>query len=234
MILNCIIINNDKRIIELLTKYVENTPFLRLSGSYESAINAIKDIRENKIDLVFLATKMHELNGIEFARILTKDTKIVFIADDDSYAIDGYKVNAIDYLLNPVSYEDFLTASNNAHEYYTNANLYTKNNRFIFVKSEYKLVRIMLDEILFIEGEKDYVKFHLEKDNTITSLLNMKKIEGYLPKPEFLRPHRSYIVHMSKICLVDRFRIVFGKDFIPISDSYKNEIQDYFDAYKLS
>lgn len=234
MILNCIIINNDTKIIDLLKSYVEQTSFLRLIGVYSSAIAAIKDIRENKIDLVYLAAEMSEISGIEFAKILTKETKIVFIADDGRYAVQGYKVNTVDYLINPVKYDDFVEASKRVVESMSSDKLTQEANRFIFVKSDYKLVQIVLDDILFIEGEKDYVNFHLESGKEITSLINMKKIEKYLPRPEFLRVHRSFIVHMTKTRLVDRFRIVFDETFIPISESYRADVENFFDSNTIA
>ena len=103
----------------------------------------------------------------------------------------------------------------------------------MFVKSDYKLVRIALDDILYIEGLKDYVRIFLQDGQKIMSLMNMKKLEEYLPRPEFLRTHRSYIVHMSKAQSIDRFRIVFGQEYIPISDSYKEDVQQYFDLHTL-
>ena len=110
----------------------------------------------------------------------------------------------------------------------------TAQDRFMFVKSDYKLIRISLDDILYIEGLKDYVRFYLEDGTKIMSLMNMKKLEDYLPRPEFQRTHRSYIVHMTKAQQIDRFRIVFGDEHIPISDSYKEDVQEYFDNHTLA
>ncbi|MBR4388685.1 MAG: response regulator transcription factor [Prevotella sp.] len=234
MTLNCIIIDDEPLAAELLASYAERTPFLNLVGHYNSAVNAIKTIRENQIDLIFLDIQMPELSGLEFASILPKTTRIVFTTAFSQYAINGYKVNALDYLLKPISYEDFLRAANKAHEWFMSQikKEAWHNDRFIFVKSEYKLVRVNFDDILFIEGVKDYVKIFLDNGKQpIMSLMNMKKIEDTLPKPEFMRTHRSYVVHMTKIRLVDRLRIVFDEHYIPISDSYKEEVQEYLDNH---
>ncbi len=237
MILNCVIIDNEPLAAELLASYAKKTPFLHVIGTFNSAVEGIRSIRENKVDLIFLDIQMPELSGLEFAKILSSETKIVFTTAFNQYAVDAYKVNAIDYLLKPISYEDFLSAANKALEWFSiirKTDLYNKD-RFIFVKSEYKLVQVRLDDINFIEGVKDYVKIYLEDGRSpIMSLMNMKKIEEYLPYPEFMRTHRSYIVHMTKVKLVDRFRLVFGEDFIPISDSYKEDVQNYLDGHTLT
>lgn len=234
MTLNCIIIDDEPLAAELLASYAKRTPFLNLVGYYNSAVNAIKPIRENQVDVIFLDIQMPELSGLEFASILPKTTRIVFTTAFSQYAIEGYKVNALDYLLKPISYDDFLRSANKALDWFTSQMKQDTWNqdRFMFVKSEYKLVQIHFDDILFIEGLKDYVKIYLDHGKQpVMSLMNMKKIEEALPKPEFMRTHRSYIVHMTKIHMVDRFRIVFGDTFIPISESYKEEVQQYLDSH---
>jgi DNA-binding LytR/AlgR family response regulator len=236
MTLNCVIIDDEPLAADLLTSYVKKTPFMHLVGTYNSAIEAIKDIKTNEVHLIFLDIQMPELSGVEFAKILSKDIKVIFTTAFSQYAIEGYKVDALDYLLKPISYEDFIAAANKGLSWFTKANMKHTymQDRFIFVKSEYKLVRINLDDIVFIEGVKDYVKIYLGPDQKpIMSLMNMKKLEEGLPRPEFLRIHRSYIVHMPKVQMVDRFRLVFGDQFLPISDSYKDAAQQYFDSHSI-
>lgn len=235
MILNCAIIDDEPLAAELMASYIRETPTLNLIGCYNSAIAAIKDLREAPADLLFLDIQMPELSGTEFAKILPKKTKIVFTTAFSQYAIEGYKVNAIDYLLKPISYEDFLFSVNKALEMKeSEASEHEQlNDRTIFIKSDYKLVRIKLDDILYVEGLKDYVRIYLSDGKRIMSLMNLKRLESYLPYPEFMRTHRSYIVHMSEITIIDRFRIVFGDNYIPISDSYKDEVQDYLDSHTL-
>lgn len=236
MTLNCIIIDDEPLAADLLASYAKKTLFLNLIGVFNSAVEGVKAIRENRVDLIFLDIQMPELSGLEFAKILPKETKIIFTTAFSQYAIDGYKANAIDYLMKPISYEDFLDASNRALDWFqtTHQAENASTDRFIFVKSEYKLVKIMFDDILYIEGVKDYVKIYLNNDHKpIMTLMNMKKIEESLPKPEFMRIHRSYIVHMKKIDGIDRFRIVIGDAILPISDSYKTILQDYLDGHTL-
>jgi len=235
MTISCAIIDDEPLAAGLLESYARKTPYLDLVGSYNSAIMAMKDIRENPVQLLFLDIQMPELSGIEFARILPKDTRIIFTTAFPQYAIEGYKVNALDYLLKPISYDDFLRSTDKALEWFSvllKQDIY-RRDRFMFVKTDYKLQRISLDDILFIEGLKDYVRFYLKDGEKIMSLMSMKKLEEYLPKPEFLRTHRSFIVHMTETPLVDRFRIVFGDNFIPISDNYKEDVQTYFDQHTL-
>jgi len=237
MTLNCIIIDDEPLAAQLLASYAERTPVINLVGTYNSAVAAIKDIKEKKIDLLFLDIQMPDLSGLEFATLIPKSTKIVFTTAFSQYAIDGYKVGALDYLLKPISYEDFIRVVDKAEKIFTEQErqVVYDRDRFIYVKSEYKLLQIRLDDILFIEGLKDYVKIYLEGNQKyVMSLMNMKKMEENLPKPEFMRTHRSYIVHMTKVKLVDRFRIVFGSNYIPISDSYKEEVQRYLDLHTLA
>ena len=236
MIINCAIIDDEPLAAGLLKSYVEKTPFLHLIGSYGSALEAMKELRDHPAQLLFLDIQMPELSGIEFAKILPKDTKIIFTTAFQQYAIEGYKFAALDYLMKPISYDDFLKASNKALDWFsiTQRQQATAQDRFMFVKSDYKLIRIALDDILYIEGLKDYVRIYLEDGTKIMSLMNMKKLEDYLPRPEFLRTHRSYIVHMTKAQQIDRFRIVFGEEYIPISDSYKDDVQQFFDNHTLS
>ena len=236
MTLNCIIIDDEPLAAELLASYARKTLFLNLIGVFNSAVEGIKVIRENRVDLIFLDIQMPELSGLELAKILPKETKIIFTTAFSQYAVDGYKANAVDYLMKPVSYDDFLAGANRALEWFRSVRQSenASDDRFIFVKSEYKLVKIMFDDILYIEGLKDYVKIYLtDGRDPVMSLMNMKKIEESLPKPEFMRIHRSYIVHMRKIEGIDRFRVVIGNAILPISDSYKTTIQDYLDGHTL-
>lgn len=235
MTLNCAIIDDEPLAAELIANYIGKTPFLNLIGTYNSASMAIKDLRENPVNLIFLDIQMPELSGIEFAKILPKETRIIFITAFSQYAIEGFRVNAMDYLLKPVCYDDFLSAVKKALEWFTiktRQETY-RQDRFIFVKSDYKLIHIEFDNILYIEGLKDYVRIYLSDNTKIMSLMNMKNLEECLPKPEFMRTHRSYIVHMTKIESVDRFRLILGNVHIPISDSYKESVLEYLDKHTM-
>lgn len=236
MILSCAIIDDEPLAAELLASYVSKTPGLRLAGVYESAVTAMKELRERPVDLLFLDIQMPELSGLEFATLLPKDTRIIFTTAFDRYAIDGYKVDAADYLLKPVSYDRFAASVNKVIEWFeTNERRKTAaRDRFVYVKSEYKLIRLDFDDILYIEGLKDYVKIYFEAPRKpVLSLVNMKRVEDCLPKLQFMRVHRSFIVNMAKVSMVDRGRIVVGDVFIPVSESYKGQVQEYLDSHSL-
>jgi len=233
MKLTCAIIDDEPLALSLLESYVQKTPFLSLEGKYPNAVQAMKELPNKNIDLLFLDIQMPELNGLEFSKMINARTRIIFTTAFEQYALEGYKVNALDYLLKPISYVDFLQASNKALQWFDllQQPKAEKNEiNSIFVKSEYKLVQIELDKILYIEGLKDYVKIYVEDaTRAILSLMSMKAMEELLPESHFMRVHRSYIVQKQKIKVIDRGRIVFGKTYIPISDSYKQKFQDFLD-----
>lgn len=234
MILNCAIVDDEPLALELLKSYVARTSSLRLVGSYSSAVQAMADMPlHEEVHILFLDIQMPELNGLEFSRMVRPETRIIFTTAFGQYALDSYKVNALDYLLKPVSYADFLQSVNKAVQWYElkQRAAGAEPADCIYVKSDYKLVRISLDRILYIEGLKDYVKIYVEDEpKAILSLISMKAMEDKLPSGRFIRVHRSFIVQKSKIKLIDRGRIVFGKEYIPVSDSYKQELQSYVNS----
>ncbi len=238
--LKCSVIDDEPLARELICSFVKKTPFLELENSYASASEAVRSIIDGKVDLVFLDIQMPELNGIEFAKIIPPECRIVFVTAFEQYAIEGFRHNAIDYLLKPVSYSEFLNAANRVlvwAELNEKARLAAEKDdepQFIIVKSEYKLIQIDISKITYIEGLKDYVKIYTEDSpNCILSLMNMKTIEQRLPADKFIRVHRSFIVQMSKINIIERNRIVFGKKYIPISDTYKKAFNDYLQKHTI-
>ena len=239
MIIKCAIVDDEPLAVELLASYVNKIPFLELCGKYTNATDALHGINEQPVDLMFLDIQMPELNGLELSKMVPESTRIVFTTAFDRYAVDSFRVNALDYLLKPISYADFLEASNKAMQWFQlvqqneqpAAPAVEEEPRSIFVKSEYKLLQINLDDIRYIEGLKDYVKIYTEQlPHPILSLMNMKAIEQLLPTSRFIRVHRSFIVQKSKIREIERNRIVFGDVYIPIGDSYKQAFQDFINA----
>ena len=169
MTISCAIIDDEPLAAGLLENYAKKTPFLELIGTYNSAIMAMKDLRDNPAQLLLLDIQMPELSGIEFAKILPKETRIIFTTAFPQYAVEGYKVDALDYLLKPVSYEDFLKSTGKALDWFSvvqRQDAY-RRDRFMFVKTDYKLQRVNLDDILYIEGLKDYVRFYLKDGQRI-------------------------------------------------------------------
>ena len=239
MIIKCAIVDDEPLAVELLASYVKKIPFLELCGKYNNATDALHGIGETPVDLLFLDIQMPELNGMELSRMVPEDTRIVFTTAFDQYAVDGFRANALDYLLKPISYADFMEACNKALQWFQlvqqsgqqAAAAAEDEPRSIFVKSEYKLLQINLDDIRYIEGLKDYVKIYTEQSpHPILSLMNMKAIEQMLPASRFIRVHRSFIVQKSKIREIERNRIVFGDVYIPIGDSYKQAFQDFINV----
>lgn len=234
--LTCAIVDDEPLALDLLESYVRKTPALQLHGRYGSAVEAMQALPTTPVDLLFLDIQMPELNGIEFSKMVDSHTRIVFTTAFDQYALDGFKVNALDYLLKPISYADFMQATHRALQWFERQQQPTatpaEEKTSIFVKSDYKLIQVELKNILYVEGLKDYIKIY-EEDNPrpILSLMSMKSMEELLPAGQFMRVHRSYIVQKDKIRTIDRGRIVFGKTYIPVSDSYKQAFQDFLDSH---
>ena len=238
MIIKCAIVDDEPLAVELLASYMKKIPFLELCGKYNNATDALHGIGETPVDLLFLDIQMPELNGLEMSKMVPENTRIVFTTAFDQYAVDGFRANALDYLLKPISYADFMEACNKALQWFQlvqqseqQPTMPMEEPRSIFVKSEYKLLQIDLDDIRYIEGLKDYVKIYTEQSpHPVLSLMNMKAIEQMLPASRFIRVHRSFIVQKSKIREIERNRIVFGDVYIPIGDSYKQAFQDFINA----
>lgn len=229
MILNCWIIDDEPLALDLLQSYVDKTVFLHLSARFSNAAEAMMQLSTGeKADLIFLDIQMPDINGMELARFIGEDTRIVFTTAFSEYALESYKVSALDYLLKPFSYSDFLTAAQKALNWFelkkTNTNNETSEKPFagIFVRSEYKLLQVFFEDILYIEGLKDYVKIYTETENKpILTLMGMKAIESKLPAKDFLRVHRSFIVNISKIRKINKNRISIHSKEIPIGETYR-------------
>ena len=229
--LTCAIVDDEPLALGLIESYVRKTDFLKLEGCYASAVEAMSHLTQSPVDLLFLDIQMPELSGLEFSQMLPPETRIVFTTAFEQYALDGFRINALDYLLKPISYARFLESARRALQWFEMKAQQPKERDTIFVKSDYKLVQIELKHILYIEGLKDYIKIYEEGNaKPILSLMSMKAIEEQLPPSRFMRVHRSYIVQKEKIRIVERGRIVFGKTYIPISDSYKQAFQDFLDG----
>lgn len=235
-VIRCAVVDDEPLALGLMASYVKKTPFLELVGAYSSAVQAMQEMHDHPVDLVFLDIQMPELNGLDYSRMIPAQTRVVFTTAFNQYALDGYKVNALDYLLKPISYPDFLQAANKAQEWFKlveqskQPEKTEKENdiQSIFVKSDYKLIQIELKNILYVEGLKDYVKIYEENaTRPVMSLMSMKAMEDMLPSDRFIRVHRSYIVQKEKIRIIEHNRIVFGNTYIPIGDSYKQSFQDF-------
>lgn len=238
MNLNCIIVDDEPLALDLLETYVRRTPFLRLAARCDNAVEALAALDKEPVDLAFLDIQMPELNGLELSRLITHRTKIVFTTAFEQYALEGFRVDAVDYLLKPFNYAEFLRAATKAQhlvELERNQSADACHPDSIFVKSDYKLVQIELRHILYIEGLKDYVRIQTDTpQGGILTLMNMKNIEERLPADTFLRIHRSYIVNINQIKTIERNRIVFGKVYIPVSDSYKDRFVEMLEKRSIN
>ncbi|BBE18759.1 two-component system response regulator [Aquipluma nitroreducens] len=234
MKLRTIAIDDEPLALRLVSDYISKTPFLELVGAFDNPLDAIDFLSAESADLIFVDIQMPDLTGIEFARSLEKAPKIIFTTAYEKYALEGFKLNAIDYLLKPFSYEEFLKAAQKARK---QSELESSvlpsieaNSQFLFLKSEYKIRRINFNDILYIEGLKDYIKVYTTgEDKPVLSLNSIKSLEQKLPEDQFMRVHRSFIVNLNKIDTIERSRIIFGKTYIPVSDQYKDKFQEYLD-----
>jgi DNA-binding LytR/AlgR family response regulator len=228
--LNCVVADDEPLALELITGYVERMPFLNLIKSCSNAYEVMEVAKNTQVDLAFLDIQMPGLNGLELARAIDPKTLLVFTTAFDNYAIEGYKVNAIGYLLKPFNFEEFYDAAAKAQNVFEKRSLPQSNTSdpFIFVKTEYRIQRIEFCNILYIEGLKDYVKIYLQNQlKPVVSLMSMKSINEHLPQSQFMRVHRSFIVNLSKIQTIERSRILFGEVYVPVSDNYKEQFWEF-------
>jgi two-component system, LytTR family, response regulator LytT len=229
-----IAIDDEPLALKLVKGYIEKTPFLELTGVFDNPLSAMEFIEDHEVQLMFVDIQMPDLKGTEFVRTLNNGPKVIFTTAYEKYALEGFRLEALDYLLKPFGYEDFLAAAQKAKKIIgleEKASIQVSaNDEFLFLKSEYKIRRINFNDILYIEGLKDYVKVFTANDpKPVLSLNTMKALETKLPQTKFMRVHRSFIVNLGRVQTIDRFRIVFGNVYIPVSDQYKEKFQEFLD-----
>ena len=237
--ITCIIVDDEPLALNLVENYVEKTPFLLLKKKCSSAIEAMEFIENESVDLLFLDIQMPDLTGIEFSRMLSKKTRVIFTTAFDQYALEGFKVEALDYLLKPFDYAEFLAAANKASTWFNLVKgkkqvLLSEEKEFIFVKSDYKQMRIKLADVLYFEGLKDYIKIWL-KDNPkpILTLMSLKSFQEELTETQFLRVHRSFIVSLNNIELIERSQIIINNQRITVSEQYKQKFMEFVNRNSL-
>ncbi|MBL7932135.1 MAG: DNA-binding response regulator [Bacteroidia bacterium] len=234
--ISCIIIDDEPLASELVEIYVQKTPFLDHRGTFNSAVEALKILNEEKIDLVFLDIQMPDMNGIEFSKTLSPETKIIFTTAFKDYAFEGFKVSAVDYLLKPFSYQEFLVAANKVANLHSvrDPNPGPVEKNYIFVKSEYKQVKINLDDVYYFEGLKDYIKIWLlSQPKPVLTLMSLKLLEEELPEDKFMRVHRSFIVALDKINSIERGQILIKEERITIADQYKDKFNKFLETRSI-
>lgn len=234
MTIKCLAIDDEPLALKQLESYIHNTPFLETVALCQSAFEAMEYLSNNEIDLMFVDINMPDVNGMDFVKSLTVKPQIIFTTAYSEYAMEGFKVDAIDYILKPISYASFLKAVNKAKIWFELNQRQTEviqtTQDCLFVKSEYKLVRILLSDIKYIESANEYIQIHLIHDQPVTTLIRLKAMEEQLPKEKFMRVHRSFIVNLDQVKVIERNRIIFDqKTYIPIGDQYKDSFQAFID-----
>ncbi|MEI8049517.1 MAG: LytTR family DNA-binding domain-containing protein [Bacteroidota bacterium] len=236
MNIRCIAIDDEPLAVKKIAGYIQKVPFLELVAECRSASEAMSTLDSTDVQLLFIDINMPDISGMEFVKSLTNKPYIVFTTAYSEYAVEGFQVEAVDYLLKPITFSNFLkaatkvknlmelTSNNQKESFRTTAN-------HLFVKSDYKLIRIELDDIKYIESQHEYIKIHLVNSTPVMTQLSLKSMEEQLPSDRFMRVHRSYIVNLAKISVIERNRIVFdGKVYIPVSEQYKEKFQEYIDG----
>jgi len=225
--IRCLVVDDEPLALDILEDYISKVPFLSLVKTTTSAIEGLSLVQSDAIDLVFLDVQMPELTGIQFLKIINGKCDVILTTAYSQYALDGYELDVVDYLLKPIAFDRFYKAAQKALQNSGNTNSpppelvsVQKNHDFIFVKTEHKIQKIYLDDILYIEGLKDYISIFTRSERIIT-LQNMKKMEESLPSKSFIRVHKSYIIALGKIESIERSRIQIGEKIIPIGDTYR-------------
>jgi len=237
--LRCLIVDDKPLAIDVLADYVGKVPFLELVATTTNPIEGLKIVREQNIDLVFLDIQMPELTGIQFVKIARKQCKIILTTAYTEYALDGFEHDAVDYLLKPIAFDRFYRAAEKALQL-TATNDIGKNPvestepvtekpiEFLFIKTEHRIQKVDLKDIIFIEGLQNYIVLHTANER-ILSLQSLKKIEEQLPAKEFIRVHKSFIVSLRHIVSIERSRISIAGQIIPIGDTYRDEFYKLVD-----
>ena len=245
--IRCITIDDEPLALIQLTGYIEKVPFLKLVKACNSALEALDLLAKDPVDLIFADINMPDLNGVDFVKSLVNKPIIIFTTAYTEYAIEGFRVNALDYLLKPFGYNEFLKAANKAlHQYELQAKIQQyplpaspevpaeNGNNNLFIKADYKMIRLDMNKIIYMESQNEYIRIFFEDQKPVMTLLSMKKLEERLPADRFMRVHRSYIVNLEKITAVANNRIIYGKDtYIPIGNQYKDKFNEYLEKHYL-
>lgn len=240
MQISCIAVDDEPLALEQLSDFISRIPYLELRATFKKGFDAMMYIKETNVDLVFLDIQMDDITGIQIVKTISQKPHIILTTAYDQYAIEGYELDVADYLLKPISFERFVKA---VEKVYTHMEVkgsiidesFSKKGTsdFIFVKADYKLQKINIDDILYIEGYKDYLRFFLTEKRKIMSLMSFKNIEESLPKNKFYRVHKSFIVAISKIESISKSSLLIGDIQIPIGDFYKESFFEFLNQKKL-
>ncbi len=221
--IRCIAVDDEPLALALIESYIKKTPFLEFVGGYTNSLEALSVLERGDIDLAFLDIQMADMTGLDIASSIdTFRTKVIFTTAFDQYALEGFRVDALDYLLKPISYGDFLRSAKKVQRLIEGESSVSEGS--LIVKSDYRLIKVLYDDILYLESQGDYVLINLTNGSELRTLSTLKSIEGTLPCPPFHRVHRSFIVNIPKVTVLERNAIKFGKKLIPISMAYRSEV----------
>jgi two-component system LytT family response regulator len=229
--ISCIAVDDEPLALKQLSGFIKKTPFLELNGVFESGYETLEYLKTNSVQLMFIDIQMPGMNGIDLVRSLEIAPDVIFITATRDYAVEGFQVNALDYILKPIDFQSFLNTAERAKRHFEiiqkgHDSLQISSNH-LFIKADHKIIRLEINKILYIEGMREYVRIHLENQKQIMTLITMKVIEEKLPNKYFMRVHRSFIVNLEKISTIEKNRIIFNKDYIPISEQYRASFQNY-------
>lgn len=225
MVMRCIIVDDEPLVRELMEDNISQVPFLQLVQSCKSALEALKILQEDQIDVIFLDIQMPRLNGLQFLQSLDHPPLVIIVTAYEQYAVESFNLQVADYILKPFTFDRFLKACNRAAELFRLKNVAIPNYDF-FVHVEYTMEKIVVNDILYIEGLKDYIKIYLSsRDKPVVTRMSMKNIEAKLPVGGFVRTHKSYLVAMSKITTIKRDFVCIGSTEIPVSETFRENIK---------
>lgn len=231
MKINCIAIEDEPLALKKIKEFIEQIEYLNLLEGFNNAVDAIGFLKKNSVDLIFLDIRMKKLSGIHFLESLQIKPKVIITTAYDEFALKGYELDVADYLLKPFSFERFIKSIDKVYNQ-LNRIVSNNSNDYIFVKTEYRIEKIEIKDILYIQGMKDYLQIHIA-DRKIMTLQTFRNLLEILPENDFIRIHNSYIVSISKIETIERNRIRIGKALIPISDSYKEKFYGILKEKKI-
>ena len=228
--MKCLALDDEPLALEIIADFAAKAPVPMQLKTFENAALALKYLQEETVDLIFLDIKMPDITGIQFLKSLKHPPMVIFTTAYEEYALDGFELDVVDYLLKPIPFERFMKAVIRAQEYLSVLQPRTADTDYIFVKTEYKIIKINLEDILYIEALKDYIKIYTAHQPVLT-LKSLKSFESRLPKDKFMRVHRSYLVAMNKINSVERNTVMIANQSIPISEGYRDRFYDVITRY---
>lgn len=232
MAIKCVAIDDEPLALQLMKAYIEKAPSLQIVQIFDNAVSAAEFLRLHPVDLLFVDIQMPDINGLDLVRSIENKPMIIFTTAHLKFAFEGFELQAVDYLLKPVDFERFSKAVAKAEEYFKFKNAAASNDEYLYVYSEYKLVKIDLNEIEFIESLEDYIRIHLTSDKPVLSLMPLKRVLQKLPAGKFQRVHRSYIVSVNKIKGVNNKKIILAAAQVPVSGSYLDVVRKLKKTYR--